>query len=236
VGLGGVILTWNGTAWSQATSPTTLDLYAVYADKTSAFAVGQTGTAVMLKGTAWTLMPVLIPPADPSMPPTPVVNQLYAVTKVGATVYAFGTLGIAASYNVGNNQFTSATIPNFFKALVGATSGPGGSFAVGIDGSVFSIGGGNFTAIKGFPLTYLRAVTAPGSDVFVAGWDGTVARLRAGKVLAYPLNPTIWYRGVWGATTTDIWVVGASSILRGPPMMDPVVDGGADGPVDGGGG
>jgi hypothetical protein len=230
-GASGLLLVWNGTTWVKATTPTMQDLYAIWADATTAFVVGQTGTILTPRGGTWSLVPALIPNGDPSMPPTAIIDHFYAVTNTGSSVLAFGTNGTVCQY--GGTDCTHLAIPGFFKTLAGATTGPGGTYVVGIDGAAFSIAGASFTLVTGFPSGYLRAVTAPGSDVFVVGWDGILARLRAGKVIAYPRDPATWYRGVWAAAKDDVWVVGASSVLRGPPPVDPpspdggVLDGGA---------
>ena len=54
-GAGGIILHYNGTAWSPAASGTTRDLYGVWgASASDVWAVGSFGTILHFDGTSWT--------------------------------------------------------------------------------------------------------------------------------------------------------------------------------------
>jgi hypothetical protein len=229
VGAGGTTVVWNGTAWTasdfvpnpDAGLPPMPALSGIWANApTNAIAVGEMGTAVSYDGTAWTEVPTDSP------------DNLLAVVNTGSLEFAVGTLGTISRWTGSN--FTRTALPGFAKTLTGAVADTGGTYVVGIDGALFSYDGSNFTKIDGLPSVQLRGVAAPaGGDVWVVGFDATVARVRGGgsDVFVYPNIPQKWVYGVWAAAADDVWVVGASGmVLRGPPPNDPPIpDGGTNG-------
>jgi hypothetical protein len=142
-----------------------------------------------------------------------------------------GTLGTVARYD--GTSFRREAIPGFSKTLAGATSGSGGTYVVGLDGALFRYADGAFAPIAGLPAVFLRAVAAPGESVFVAGWDGVVARVRGEQVLVSTVEPRRWLHGVYAAADDDVWIVGTSGlVLHGPPPRDPAADAGAQEDAD----
>jgi hypothetical protein len=188
---------------------------AVWADDQRAIAVGQGGIALGWNGKMWANIRTDSP------------DDLYAITQTASGIIAVGTLGTIAQYD--GTSFHRTPLGGFPKTLAGATTGPDGTFLVGIDGALFNYA--SSTRIMGLPSTFIRGVAngKPG-DLFVVGWNDLIARVRNGtEVLIYP-DPGLdsrWYYGVWGALNGDVWVVGASgAILRGPPAIDPTTDAG----------
>lgn len=217
VGDAGTILSWDGVQWTAQASPTMAALRGVWADETRVFAVGQDGVAVGRDAMtlAWEVVPLDSP------------DDLFAIFGHGDEILAVGTLGTVARHRgTGLGRFERRAIRGFQKTLAGATSGPGGSYVVGLDGALFSYDG-SFDAIEGLPAVFLRGVAAPGGDLYVVGFDHLVARLRGEEILRYPGIPQRWVYGVYASNDLDVWIVGASGmVLRGPPALDPatVVD------------
>ncbi|HZQ38989.1 MAG TPA: hypothetical protein VFD32_23895 [Dehalococcoidia bacterium] len=182
---------------------------AVWADQARMIAVGQGGLAVGFDGTMWKNIPTDSP------------DDLYGVTQTASGIIAVGTLGTIAHYD--GTRFHRTALAGFPKTLAGATTGPDGTFLVGIDGALFDYA--SSSRIMGLPSTFVRAVAdAPGGDLFVVGWNDLIARVRNQDVLVYPTPGPAprWYYGVYAAGQGDIWVVGASgTVLHGPPAVDP---------------
>ena len=261
VGESGTILRWDGTSWKSEMLPEPpadmgpppdlstpigdggiVDaavgdagmqgppfLTAVWADATRAFAVGQAGAVFSRTASgAWLALPAY--EADGVNPAT---EDLYSVLSAANKIIATGTLGSVLTYD-GTASFVRAEVGGT-NTIAGATSGPDGTFLVGLGGELLSYPSGK-AVTSTLPNSFVRAVAdLPNGDLFVVGWDDLIARVRNGNVLVYPAPETVahWYYGVWGDATGDLWIVGTSgTILRGPPALDPVVgDGGiqADG-------
>lgn len=238
VGDNGTILQRQATgSWQQVGKGVTGQvLTAVWADTTRIVAVGSSGTFVLggvVGGAKYQVLPV----TDPATK-NPVVQNLLGVTgSPGGVVTAVGALGVEATLQPGamaaflvplctpmaciNNQGT------FSKQLSAATVGPNGAYFVGQQGSVFaaSTSGQNATGISGCPGTALRAVSATGSSVWIAGWDGTICEITATGAVSFPFSDARWFNGIYAASATSLWVVGASgTLLHGFPNNP---DGGA---------
>jgi hypothetical protein len=225
VGAGGTTLRWDGAQWTagmfapnpDAGLPPMPALSGVWADTSQALAVGEMGTAVRYDGTSWSQVPVDSP------------DNLLSITKTGQT-FAVGTLGTISVYD--GTAFHRQALMGYSKTLTCAVADQGGYLA-GLDGALFVYSGG-WNLIPGLPPVFLRGVAAPaGGDVWVVGFDATVARVRGGgtDIFVYPNIPNRWVNGVWAAAADDVWVVGASGmVLRGPPPIDPPLgDGGTGG-------
>jgi hypothetical protein len=84
VGSGGLLIEWNGTAWSQAPATTSYPLFTVHGDATRTFAVGgeYSGAIASLAGGAWT---------DDTPSGLPQMNGVYV--REGCDPVAVGTQG-----------------------------------------------------------------------------------------------------------------------------------------------
>ncbi len=211
----GTILRLDGTTWSLEPTDSTANLLGVWADDTRALAVGESGAAVLLEA---------------PMPWRTIMNDspdhLHGVASVGGQVVAVGTLGTVSQLR-GRGMMARmqrSAVRDYLKTLEATSSGPGGTFAVGVDGAVFQWQSG-FRRVKldTLPASVLRGVASTDGGLFVVGNDATVARVVGMDVLVYPDIPERWAYGVWGSSGTDVWVVGASGmLLHGPPLVDPV--------------
>ncbi|MFH0902690.1 MAG: hypothetical protein V2A73_18825 [Pseudomonadota bacterium] len=231
VGAGGVALRWDGVRWNSETSGTTANLLAVWANEERAVAVGEGGNAVEFDGTAWKAVAVDCP------------DSMLALFLAGEQITAVGMRGTVA--RLGDTGFRCRAISTgYLGTLAGATTGPGGSYVVGLEGAVFEVSGGNYRRLAntGIPDTFLRGVAAPtstpgGGSLFLAGWDGFLARWSSGEdgLIVYDDVPRRWFYGLYASSEDDVWAVGTSGlVLHGPPVKTIAVDGGL--PVDSAGG
>ena len=206
----GTVIAWDGETWSVDGTGTSEELRGIWADATSALAVGANATAIARGGGVWQPVPTNSP------------DDLFAIVRSGNNTFAVGTLGTIATSN--GTSFTRPALAGFPKTLVAAHAGPGGTFIGGVDGAVFDRGRGN-ARIAGIQSSFVRSISAPGGAMYVVGWDGLLARVGgATSLLHYPDAGKTWLYGVWASDPTDVWVVGADGmILRGPPLVDPVV-------------
>ena len=224
VGEQGTVVRWNGDHWTVQTSGSTGLLNAVWADRTQMLAVGAKGEALAFDTKFHAVV------ADSP-------DDLHAVTGGAQGIYAVGTLGTLSKYD--GMMLHRTAVSGYSKTLAGATTGPGGSWFVGLGGAVYRYDGSP-NAVAGVPPVFLRGVAAPGKEVFVVGFDGLVARLVGADVVVFGGTPMRSYEGVYAATSDDVWVVGASgTVLHSTPASG---DGGvkaagdAGAPQDGGGG
>jgi photosystem II stability/assembly factor-like uncharacterized protein len=212
VGTRGTIIAWNGTEWSAQESGSTEELRGVWASDSEAWVVGGNAT-ILYKATleaAWTKVALDSP------------DDLFAVVKGSGQPFAVGTLGTIATYD--GTAFRRTALAGYPKTLVAAVVGPGGTLVGGVDGAVFRRDRGN-ARIEGLQASFVRSIATPGASTFIVGWDGMLARVREGTTLHYRDAGTKWLYGTWASSETDVWVVGAdSTIMRGPPIVDPSED------------
>jgi photosystem II stability/assembly factor-like uncharacterized protein len=232
VGDGGTILSRQaGGVWLTVGANITLQvLTGVWADSMRVVAVGSAGTVVL--GTVApgaTGMYKLLMNSE--------AENLFAVTGTanGGQVVAVGALGLYETIN--GTTVSRVQIPSFSKLLSGATTAGGTAFFVGQQGTVYSSSASGLTPILGCPETALRGVstTGTGPDVWIAGWEGTICKISGVTATSFPYTDARWFNGIYAASPTSLWVVGASgTLLHGLPVT-PAVDGGSPGSTDGAG-
>lgn len=220
VGDGGTILQRQGGAWHQVgTGITRQVLTSVFADTTRVVAVGSSATVIV--GTAAAGYTLLTPP---KVNGNLVGENLLGVSGVaGGTVTAVGALGIVLQLNGMN--LSVVTTPNS-NLLAGSASSAGGSYYVGQQGTVYLANGGPLTTIKGCPSTSLRAVSTTTSKTgatvaWIVGWDGTICMVSDALTppVSFPYTDGRWFNGIYAASPTSLWVVGASgTLLHGLPV------------------
>jgi hypothetical protein len=86
--------------------------------------------------------------------------------------------------------------------------------------------GAGLNSVAGCPATQLRAV-APVDDVtaWAVGWDGTICKISGASGTSYPYTDTRWFNGIYAASSTSLWVVGASGTLIHGLPSDPADSG-----------
>jgi photosystem II stability/assembly factor-like uncharacterized protein len=207
VGDQGTILQRTASGWKQVGTGVTYQvLTAVWADTTRVVAVGSGGTVILGGATGYQLIK------------NSFQENLFGVTGVaGGPVTTVGALGIVLDLN--GTALTRTKIPNFIKLLSGATTGPNNSYFVGQQGTVYRVDATGINSVSGCPATALRSVATVGANAWTVGWDGTICEIAGTKVSSFPYTDTRWFNGIYAASATSLWVVGASgTLLHGLPV------------------
>ncbi len=217
VGDGGTILERKAGVWAQVAAGLTREvLTGVWADAQRVVAVGSHGTVVLGTTTGYDRVP------------NSRAENLLAVSGSSAgTVTAVGALGLVL--NLDGTTLSRFVIPAFSKLLSGVSrDADGNAYFVGQQGTVYHSDSSGVHAVTGCPQAALRAVTKVGTDAWIVGWDGSICQVSASGVVVYPYTDPRWFNGVYAASPTSLWVVGASgTLLHGLPSQG--ADGGAEG-------
>ena len=207
VGDGGTILERKAGAWQRVGANLTRQvLTAVWADTTRVVAVGSHGTVILGGPSGYQLLT------------TPVGENIFGVTGTpGGAVTAVGALGLMLQLN--GSSLTRTPITNFTKLLTGAGTGPSGTYFVGQQGTVYRADATGLNSISGCPGTALRAVSSADANAWIVGWDGTICEISGTTARSYPYTDARWFNGVYAASSSSLWVVGASgTLLHGLPV------------------
>jgi hypothetical protein len=226
VGDAGTILYRQSGKWTQVGKGVTASvLTGVWADSTRVVAVGSFGTIVLGGMTGYAVVPNKT-----------YTQNIMGVTGVaGGSILMVGALGLVLQMN--GMSLSVVPLTSFNKLLTGVVSiakGSAWSF-VGQQGAAFIDSSGPPMLLNGCPASQLRSVSsADGVTAWAVGWDGSVCKIANGVGTSYPYSDARWFNGVYAATPTSLWVVGASgTMLHGFPKN--TSDGGAS-PSDGGAG
>jgi hypothetical protein len=209
VGDGGTILQRTATgSWQPVGQGVTGEtLTAVWADTTRVIAVGSFGTIVLGGATGYQ------PITNPSFQ-----ENLFGVTgTAGGPITAVGALGLVLS--ITGTNVSRITITNFTKLLVGVATGPGATYIVGQQGTVYVADATGINPVNGCPVSALRSVSLAGSDAWAVGWDGAICKIAGTTTASFPYSDSRWFNGIYAASDTSLWVVGASgTFLHGLPL------------------
>jgi photosystem II stability/assembly factor-like uncharacterized protein len=211
VGDGGTILERSAVGWKQVGANLTHQvLTAVWADTPRVVAVGSNGTVVLGQAAGYQLLPN-----------NSFQENLFGVTGTpGGPISAVGALGLLIQIN--GTTITRTKIANFIELLTGATTGTTNSYFVGQQGNVFvaDTTGQNPTPVVGCPAAALRSVATAGAAAWIVGWDGTICKVVGNTATSYQYTDNRWFNGVYAASATSLWVVGASGTLfHGLPLL-----------------
>jgi photosystem II stability/assembly factor-like uncharacterized protein len=208
VGDGGTFLERTATGWKQVAQGITREvLTAVWADTTRVVAVGSFGVIVL--GTGITYQ---------NISNSSYQENLFGVTGTsGGPITAVGALGLVLS--ITETSVSRVTIPNFTKLLVGVATGPSATYIVGQEGTVFVADASGINPVNGCPVSALRSVALTGPDAWVVGWDGTICKVAGTTTTSFPYSDSRWFNGIYAASPTSLWVVGASgTFVHGLPL------------------
>jgi photosystem II stability/assembly factor-like uncharacterized protein len=215
VGDRGTILERTASGWHPVGAGVTLQvLTAVWADTTRVVAVGSNGTVILGGAAGYQLIA------------TTHTENLFGVTgTLGGPVTMVGALGIVLSLN--GTTLALTTLPNSpnlpscgtMCILSGATTGPNNSYFVGQEGIVFRVDATGLNNVAGCPPSALRSVATVGANAWIVGWDGTICKIEGATATSFPYSDTRWFNGIYAASASSLWVVGASGTLfHGLPL------------------
>jgi hypothetical protein len=216
VGSGGTIRHWNGVSWSDAASGVTEDLTDVWGSRTDdVWAVGAAGTILHWDGVSWTSV-------DHGS-----TNDLRGVWGSGADdVWAVGAGSTILHWNGANWSPTPNGANGDFADVSG--TGPNDAWVVGQggalshwDGSTWSDRSADTVGSNGWPWTATWA--AARDDAWVVTndvprdpyhWNGS-RWLPVGAEVSVDENSSLYPSalGIWGASASDVWVVGANGVI-----------------------
>lgn len=218
VGDGGTILKRDAAGvWTLVAAKVTREvLTSVWADSQRVIAVGSGGTIILGGATPYQLL------ANTACSNKPCNENLFGVTgTAGGAITVVGALGLVLSITgpATGPAIARVTIPNFTKLLSGITTGSANSYFVGQQGTVYRADATGLNPVAGCPTSALRSVSTVGPDAWIVGWDGTVCKVAGMKATSFPYSDTRWFNGIYAASATSLWVVGASgTLLHGLPL------------------
>ncbi|MEK9152857.1 MAG: hypothetical protein AAB692_05835, partial [Patescibacteria group bacterium] len=210
VGAGGAIVTYNGTSWSNATSPTATQLNGVALNSTTGgFAVGNAGVIIRLVATTWSTIA------------SPTGNALNGVDMISASDgFAVGSGGVIVRWNGTSWATFGSPTGNALNGvdLISSTDG----FAVGSGGVIIRWNGAAWSTVTSPTASNLRAVFmfsssngwAVGDGGTMIKWNGTSWTNYAG---APPTVKNLFDVILTSQNPHDGWIVGAQGVfLRDP--------------------
>jgi len=199
VGYGGIILHWDGSAWSMVSSGTTYPLFSVWGSGASdVWAVGAFGTIVHWDGCAWTSIP------------GGTTNFLNGVWGSGESdVWAVGDEGI-----IHWDGSVWTRVPGATRVFGVWGSGASDVWAVGAFGTIVHWDGNAWTSIPSGTTDRLNGVWGSGaSDVWAVSGFGTIVHWDGNAWTSVPSGAMHSLSGVWGSGASDVWAVGSGGTL-----------------------
>ena len=221
VGAQGTVLHFDGSTFSKQATPTDQDLWGVWgAAPDDLWSVGGRGTApdqatiLHFDGSGWTAT------STPALA-RPNVFAFYKVWGTGSNdAYAVGQRGVLIHWNgTAWSEVTTGATDDLISLWgtaadrIVAIGGRDNGQALAFDGSTW-----RFQRLA--PIPGLNGVWTRGSDFFLAGAQGTIARLDYGS-LDYELEDTdtfLTLHGIFGVGDT-LYAVGGSLLDIRPPYI-----------------
>ncbi|WP_207689828.1 hypothetical protein [Desulfonema limicola] len=197
VDISGLILHYDGTAWTETDSGTGNDLNAVWgSSENDVFAAGNNGIILHYDGTAWT-------ETDSGTD-----IDLYAVWgSSGNNVFAAGENGIILHYDGTAWTETDSGTGKILYAVWGSSAD--NIFAVGYGGIILHYDGTAWTKMDSGVGNWLNSVWGSSADnVFAVGvdvilhYDGTAWTETDSGMYDY------WLESVWGSSADNVFAVG----------------------------
>ena len=195
--LGGIILHYNGSAWSGMTSGTANQLSAIWGSSaTDVFAVGIYGTILHYDGTAWSAMN------------SGTSDSLAGIWGSSSSdVFVVSYQGTILHYD-GTNWSTMTSGTNGFCGVWGSSATD--VFAVGCGGTILHYDGTNWSAMNSGTTTdqFDGVWGSSASDVFAVSFYGTILHYDGSAWSALDSGTTDHLMGVWGSSDSDVFAVG----------------------------
>ncbi|WP_120642513.1 WD40/YVTN/BNR-like repeat-containing protein [Corallococcus llansteffanensis] len=208
VGSGGTVLRWDGSQWSAAGSPTSLDLNSVTLAEGGGWAVGEGGTFLSLKDGTWSVYS-----------PSPTAALLKGVSAVSArSAMAVGKEGDQRYALVwdGSKWTKFATgAPHPYTEVSDVFMLADGAAFAAQDSMIMRWAGTDWEQLTVPTTTGLQGVWASSAnEAFAVGSSGVLMRWRSssGRVMEQKA-PFPYFHGVWGSSSSDVWAVGSGGMI-----------------------
>lgn len=212
VGAGGVIRSWNGSAWVVASSPTTETLWAVWGSSPSAvWAVGNNGTVLRWNNSSWVIQT------------TPTTHGLNGVWGTSATnVWAVGGSGTVIRWNGSTWTVVDSGTVQHLHAVWGAAAND--VWAAADNGRIIRWNGSAWTADSawinggalgpgGASINFRHLWGTSTSDVWAVGSLGALRRWNGSSWSAVASPTTETLESVWGTSSSNLWAVGRGGTI-----------------------
>jgi hypothetical protein len=204
VGEAGIILHWDGRAWTSFSSGPTDALNGVHGlGADDVWAVGLNGTVLRWDGGDW---------AGVSTGFTVDLAGVWSTRLDGIDdVWAVGPGGVIL-HGVGSTWTFATSGSEDFTAVWG--SGPNDIWAVGAAGAMVHGNGFTWTAVPSKTENTLHGVWGSADDdAWAVGAGGTILRWQGAGWNPVASGTDRTLRGVWGASATDVWAVGEAGVI-----------------------
>lgn len=208
----GVLMHWDGAAWSSPPSGATAILNGVWGSRPNdVWAVGDYGVALHWNGTSWTNVPT---------------GSTQSLSKVWGSasndVWAVGHGGTVLHWDGSTWTAVTSRTALWLSDMWGSSAGDVWSTGFAEDGSASGIihwDGSVFSVVKGDAVPGLSALWGSGpNDVWAVGsgilhWDGTT----------WSDSPTgitgKAFSGIWGSAADDLWAVGRDTVTSARELV-----------------
>lgn len=242
VGSGGVILHYDGTAWSRVTGvAVTENLNAVHGSSASNIvAVGENGILVQYNGSAWTKRTVtssqnlnavwvvstsrmfiagengLILDCDQTTCEQSTYVTSYALNSIWASsasdVYIAGGAGLIIHFDGTKWTQMQTSSSELLYSLWGASSSD--IYAVGENGAVLHYNGTTWSPMRVVKRNYyaVGGIRSP-FRVYVATQDGKISYYEGGAWTDMNSGTTKALQAIWVSPTNEAFIVGASGLI-----------------------
>lgn len=209
VGADGLVLFYNGNAWTQQPIGTTADLHAVSGRAAQdVWAVGDDATVRHFDGLAWQ---VIDAPAD---------DYRAVATRAGADVFVAGQVRVR---RFDGSTWSIEGPPSMQGMRALAVASDGRVAAVGDSGRAFLRVGGVWQPLPTDTASTLRAVMFDGEDILAAGDNGALLTGDTSGLVAVDLGPLLQdLSAITQTADGEVIVVGDNGIvLSRPSTLDP---------------
>jgi hypothetical protein len=204
VGDGGVILHWDGAAWTQMKVAFSTRLLAVSGSSaTEVIAVGDGGTIERYTGAAWAVLPQI----------SPAITRLRSVWAASPTeAFAAGNMSSSTIFHLQSGVWTPETIPAIGSALVSVWGrSPTDVYAIGQLAAAHRTTTTSWTDVSSSNIAAAVATWGDASSIYAVGnrvakYDG--ATWTDATTLLLDLS------GAWVDPTGTLWVAGNSGLGR----------------------
>lgn len=223
VGNYGLIYHYDGSSWTEMTSPVAVDLNGVWGRAANdIFAVGNDGTILWYNGLEWRKL---------SSPTSSHLFSVWGFDGIGSQVYAGGRNGEILVYSGGTWTYMDTPLADgiWNYTTINGIWGDSSSnlYAVGqtqgdVNKDVYLRYSGGSSWIREYPFGDTTSTSKPGfvkgfvgNDVYIAGRDGTYRMPNGNWTFATWIKiSSDSYSDIWGSSHESIWFVGENGIMH----------------------